>query len=142
MLTLLLAVDGSECSLRAVDHLIDHQSWYKEAPVVHLLCVHSPIPDGRVRRQLGQEALERYYREDAIEHLAAAEARLKAAGVAYQRHIHVGQPGEVIAHQAAELKADLVLLGTHGRSAVAGALMGSVATRVVHQCAAPVLLVK
>lgn len=142
MLKFLLAVDGSECSLRAVDHLISRLSWYREVPTVHLLYVHPPIPDGRVLRQLGHETLERYYREDSEEHLTTAEAKLKAAGVAYQRHIHVGQPGQVVAHQASELGADLIILGAHGRTAVAGVLMGSVATRVLHESPVPVLLVK
>jgi len=142
MLNFLLAVDGSACSLRAVDHLISRLSWYREVPTGDLLYVHPPIPDGRVQRHLGHETLERYYREDSVERLEAAEAKLKAAGVAYQRHIHVGQPGAVIAHQAAELGADLVLLGSHGWSAIAGAVMGSVATRVVHETTVPVLLVK
>jgi nucleotide-binding universal stress UspA family protein len=54
----------------------------------------------------------------------------------------VGQPGQVVAHQASELGADLIILGTHGRTAVAGVLMGSVATRVLHESPVPVLLVK
>jgi nucleotide-binding universal stress UspA family protein len=62
--------------------------------------------------------------------------------MAYQRHIHVGQPAQVIAHQAQELQVDLVLMGSHGRGAVSGALLGSVATKVLHLCERPVLLVK
>ncbi len=43
---------------------------------------------------------------------------------------------------AAELDCDLIVMGTHGRGPVAGLVMGSVATRVLHLAACPVLLVK
>jgi len=142
MLNFLLAVDGSDCSLRAVDHLIKHLDWYREAPVVHLLYVHPPILDGRVQRHVGHETLERYYREDGEDRLTAAETKLRTSGVHYQRHIHVGQPDVVIGLQAELLKADLILLGTHGWGAVAGVVMGSVATKVMHHSKVPVLLVK
>lgn len=142
MLTFLLAVDGSACALGAVDHLAAHLACYRETPVVHLLYVHPPVPDGRVQRHLGRETLERYYREESLERLQAAEARLAAAGVAYQRHIHVGEPAQVIVHQAEVLGADHIVLGSHGWSATLGALLGSVAARVVHGAKVPVLLVK
>ena len=32
---ILLPVDGSDCALRAVDHLIAHDSWFREAPEIH-----------------------------------------------------------------------------------------------------------
>jgi nucleotide-binding universal stress UspA family protein len=38
--------------------------------------------------------------------------------------------------------ADMILIGTHGRSALGGLFLGSVAQRVVHLAAVPVLLVK
>ncbi|HJW03399.1 MAG TPA: universal stress protein [Azospira sp.] len=142
MVTILLAVDGSECAQRAAAHLVEHRNWYQEAPVVHLLYVHPPIPVGLVQAHLSHETVERHYREEAEQDLASVEARLKAAGMAYQRHIHVGQPAQVIAHQAQELQVDLVLMGSHGRGAVSGALLGSVATKVLHLCERPVLLVK
>ena len=43
---------------------------------------------------------------------------------------------------ASELACDLIIMGTHGRSPVAGLVMGSVATRVLHVAPCPVLLVK
>ena len=43
---ILLPVDGSANSLRAVDHLIAHASWFLEVPEIHLLHVQPPVPIG------------------------------------------------------------------------------------------------
>ena len=141
-INILLPVDGSACALRAVDHLIAHVGWYREVPEVHLLHVHPPIPVGRVQAHVGKETLEAYYREESEAQLLSARQKLDAAGVRYVVHVHVGPPAEVIAHQASVLACDLVVMGSHGRSALAGLVVGSVASRVLHLSATPVLLVK
>lgn len=139
---ILLPVDGSACALRAVDHLIAHVAWFREVPEVHLLHVHPPIPIGRVLAHVGQETLHGYYLEEGQEQLLAAQQKLDAAGRFYTTHLHVGQSAEVIARMAGELGCDLIVMGTHGRGAVACLVMGSVATRVLHFAPCPVLLVK
>lgn len=139
---ILLPVDGSACALRAVDHLIGHATWFREAPEIHLLHVHPPIPIGRIQAHVGKETLNDYYREEGEAVLAEAEQRLRAAGRAYQRHLHVGQPAEVVVKLAGELGCELIVMGSHGRGAVAGLVMGSVAGRVLHLAHCPVLLVK
>ena len=139
---ILLPVDGSECFLRAVDHLITHVGWFRDVPEVHLLHVHAPIPIGRVQAHVGKETLHAYYLEEGQEHLLAAQQKLDAAGRFHTTHIHVGQPSEVIAKLAGELACDLIIMGSHGRSGVAGLVMGSVASRVLHLAPCPVLLVK
>lgn len=139
---ILLPVDGSACALRAVEHLIAHVAWFREVPEIHLLHVHPPIPIGRVQAHVGKETLHAYYLEDGQGQLVDAQKELDAAGKFHTTHIHVGQPAEVIARMAGELGCDLIVMGTHGRSAVAGMVMGSVATRVLHLAPCPVLLVK
>ena len=139
---ILLPVDGSECSLRAVDHLLTHISWFREVPEIHLLHVHPPIPIGRVQAHIGKETLHEYYREDSQEHLTAAQARLDAAERFHTTHIHVGMPAEVISKMAGDLQCDLIIMGAHGRGALANMVMGSVASRVLHLASCPVLLVK
>ena len=139
---ILLPVDGSECSLRAVDHLITHVGWFRDVPEIHLLHVHAPIPIGRVQAHVGKETLHAYYLEEGQAQLLVAQQKLDAAGRFHTTHIHVGQPGEVIAKLAGELACDLIVMGTHGRSPVAGMVMGSVASRVLHLAHCPVLLVK
>jgi nucleotide-binding universal stress UspA family protein len=49
-----------------------------------------------------------------------------------------GRPAEVIVREARERKTDLVVIGTHGRTGLAHALLGSVAEKVVRQAPCPV----
>ncbi len=139
---ILLAVDGSECSLRAVDHLVSHVAWFRDVPEIHLLHVHPPVPIGRVQSHIGKDTLHEYYREESQLQLTPVQARLDAAGRFHTTHIHVGQPAEIIAKMANDLHCDLIILGTHGRGALAGMVMGSVVTRVLHLATCPVMLVK
>ena len=80
--------------------------------------------------------------------LAAALARLegnppKAVGVHASRIPANGERiGDVIVKTANELKADLIVLGTHGRSGMDRLLLGSVAENVSHHASAPVLIVR
>jgi len=139
---ILLPVDGSACSLRAVDHLIAHVSWFREMPEIHLLHVQAPIPIGRVQAHVGKETLHAYYLEEGQEHLVAAQKKLDAAGRFHTTHIHVGQPAEVIGRMAGELGCELIVMGSHGLGGLAGLVMGSVASRVLHLAPCPILLVK
>ena len=139
---ILLAVDGSACALRAVDHLIGHVSWFRDEPQIDLLNVQPPIPVGRALAHVSKETLHAHYLEEGREQLQAAEARLAEAGRAATTHIHVGQAAEVIARMAGDLGSDLIVMGTHGRTALSGLIAGSVATRVLHLAPCPVLLVK
>lgn len=139
---ILLPVDGSACALRAVDHLIAHVEWFRAVPEIHLLHVHLPIPIGRVQAHVGHDTLNAYYLEESQASLAEAQKRLDAAGRFHTTHIHVGRPAEVIARLASELSCDLIIIGTHGRSALAGLAMGSVASQTLHITACPLLLIK
>lgn len=139
---ILLAIDGSDVSQRALASLIDHVRWFREQPEIHLLHVHPPVPVGLAVQHLSQEVLDRHYREDGEAVLAAPAARLEQAGLAVTRHIHVGHPAEVIVRLAEDLGCELICLGTHGRGAVAGAMLGSVASKVLHLAKVPVLLAK
>ena len=139
---ILLPVDGSECSMRAVDHLLTHISWFREMPEIHVLHVQPPIPIGRVQAHIGKDTLHDYYREESQTLLTPVQTRLDAAERFHTTHIHVGQPAEVIGKMADELQCDLIIMGAHGRGVLASMVMGSVATRVLHLAKCPVLLVK
>lgn len=139
---ILLPLDGSDCSLRAVASLLQQLPQWRQPPEVHLLHVHPPIPVGRVQAHVSAESLQQHYREESESELLAACQQLDAAGVVYQSHIHVGLAAPVIVKLADELGCELVLMGTHGRGAVGRLLLGSVANEVVQLAHCPVQLVK
>jgi nucleotide-binding universal stress UspA family protein len=136
---ILVAVDGSKPSLKAVQLLIDHAGWYREAPQVELVTVHLAVP--HVAR-LPKAQLERYYAEEGQSMLAAAKKKLDAAGVRYQPHVLVGPVAEAIVKHAKDKRCDLIYIGTRGMSELGKALVGSTATKVIHISDTPVLLVK
>jgi nucleotide-binding universal stress UspA family protein len=142
MLKVLLPVDGSDCSDRAVDFVIGKMRAREGALELHLLTVHAPIPYARAVSTIGADKVNQYYREDGEETLKSSRARLDAAKVAYAHHIMVGDPADVIVRYAKENKIEQIVIGTHGRGRMGNMVMGSVASKVVHLTDVPVLLVK
>jgi nucleotide-binding universal stress UspA family protein len=141
-MNILLAVDGSEYSTRAVDALLKFSARLREMPKVHVLYVHLPIPIGFATRHVAREIVDAYYHEEGLAVVQPVAERLTLAGVDAVQHVRVGSPGETIAHAANELDCDAVWMGTHGRGSVTQALLGSVAARVVALAHKPVTLVR
>ena len=142
MLTLLIPVDGSDYSRRAVDYAIRRAAATQGPTRVHLLNVQAPIVTVNVKLFVSQESLETYYREEGTKALADTLTRAQEAGLETHPHIGVGDAARVILDYAAEKAVDEIVMGSHGRGALAGALVGSVAQKVVHGANVPVVLVK
>jgi len=142
VLRILLPVDGSENALRAVRHVIDDADWYRDPLELHVLNVQLPVASGAVKMFISHTQLNDFYRDEGNAALKEARAALDAAKVAYRHHIGVGELGATITDFARQLDCALVIMGTHGRGALAGAMLGSVATKVIHLSPVPVLLVK
>ncbi len=141
MLKVLVPVDGSAQSARAVDHLLKLRGTEGEMEV-HLLNVQIPVDSGHARMFVSAEEIEAYHREEGEAALKAARERLDRAGVGYTHHIVVGHVAETIARFAEEHRFDKIIMGTHGRSALTHLLLGSVATDVLRASDIPVTLVK
>jgi nucleotide-binding universal stress UspA family protein len=73
--------------------------------------------------------------------LAERADRVRAAGLGCQTHVLDGRPATEIVSKAKETGADLIVIGTHGRTGFAHAILGSVAERVVQHARCPVLTV-
>jgi nucleotide-binding universal stress UspA family protein len=136
---ILVAVDGSKPSLKAVQLLIDHADWYRSRPEVELVAVHLPVPKVA---HLNKAQVEKYYSDEGEAMLAAAKKKLDAAGIAYQGRVLVGAIAETIVKHAKEKRCDIIYIGTRGMSELGAALVGSTATKVLHISETPVLLVK
>lgn len=63
-------------------------------------------------------------------------------GVRFEHKLLAGEPATAIVEAAEEENADLIVLGTHGRTGLTRLLMGSVAEAVVRRARCPVLTVK
>ncbi|MCC7462476.1 MAG: universal stress protein [Gammaproteobacteria bacterium] len=142
MLTMLIAIDGSRYSERAVDYALQRAAATRDGARVHLLNVQVPLAGVNVKLFISQESQQAYYREEGLAVLAAPRQRLTEAGIECEHHIGVGDPGQVIVEYARSKRCDEVVMGTHGRGVLAGAVLGSVAQKVVHLAAMPVVLVK
>ncbi len=68
--------------------------------------------------------------------------RLRDGGLKVRSLLRVGSPFLEILHTAQGEGADLIVLGTHGRTGLAHVLMGSVAERVVQKAPCPVLTIR
>ncbi len=138
----LLAVDGSACSDRAVKWVIDVISSMTKPAQLHVVTVQPAINAGGIRSFVGNEAIETYQREEGDKCLASARKVLDAAKVAHTPHILLGPIGQSIADFAAQNGCDSIVMGTRGLGGVSGLVLGSVATQVIQVATVPVTLIK
>jgi nucleotide-binding universal stress UspA family protein len=122
-----VAIDGSRHSLAAVRYVLEHRALFGPAPSFSLLHVES----GRT----GDPSW------DAV--VGPAKRLFEKAGLAVEAVRLTGEPaGDVIAKHLGRNRADLLVMGSHGRTPLKSLLLGSVATRVASRCRLPLLLVR
>ncbi len=142
MQNILVPIDGSDNSMRALDHAIDTAK-RSGSLELHLMIVHpEPIIYGEIQVYVSQEKMEEMQNAHSMDMLEPAIQRVKAAGVPYTSEIVVGDTAHMIVKRAHELQSREIVMGTRGMTAIANLVMGSVATRVVHLATIPVTLVK
>jgi YjbE family integral membrane protein len=139
---LLLAADGSAAAEHAARRLVALRQQLRERDVqVHVVNVQRPLP-GDVSSFVGGKTVEEYHRERSDKALAAVRSLLESAGVPFQEHHLVGNPGPTIARLAHEIGCHMIVMGTHGLESRTGAVLGSVAQSTLEHSGVPVLMVK
>ncbi|GLS16604.1 MULTISPECIES: universal stress protein [Hydrogenophaga] len=138
---ILLAIDGSAYTKKMLAYLTTHEETFGPANEFTLFTVQNPLPP-RARAAVGADVANGYYAEEAAKVTAPVVKFLARHGIDAKVVSKVGTPGELIAKQATAGKFDLVMMGSHGHSALGNLVMGSVATQVLAHCKAPVLLVR
>jgi len=130
----LLPTDGSTGSARAATHAIELAERYGAR--LHALAV---VESGSSIPLLDRGDEDPAWAEHALERVAElAEQRGLDAPVTEVRR---GSPAEAIVDYAADAGIDAIVMGTHGRTGIDRALIGSVAERVVRRADVPVLTV-
>jgi len=141
MRRILHATDFSRASARAFAAALERARQDRaRLAVVHVLVPPSPFIAGE--QPASWLELEARARRDARRRLDAAVAAAERAGVAVEGKLVEGAPAEAIVRAARRGRADLIVIGTHGRSGLGRLFMGSVAARVLQLAACPVLTVR
>ncbi len=143
MKKVLIPVDGSACSLRAVELVIAKRARYADPAQLDIHLVHvEPALSHDVTRFVDHEQLAAYRHEQGEQALGAARRLIETAGATCTCHEAVGHVAEVVMQLVEKLGCDQIVMGTHGRGALAELLMGSTTLKVIHLAKVPVLLVK
>lgn len=138
---ILLPVDGSEHSVRAARHVVNSVRGCSHYEIL-LLNVQEPIDAPEIRSHMPASEIEAMQETRGGDALAPARAVLEKAGLDFTPTVLIGPIAETIAQFAADQGCEKIVMGTRGLGAVAGVLMGSVTTRLLHLTNLPVTLVK
>ena len=138
---ILLAVDGSAYSKRMLAYLATHESLLNDGNEYTVFTAQPALPP-RARAAVGKEIVDSYYSDESEKVLAPVTKFLLRHGINAKSVWKVGPAGASIAKMATDVHFDLVVMGSHGHSAVVNMVMGSVATQVLAHCKVPVLLVR
>lgn len=138
---ILLAVDGSPVSQRAVKHAVKLIGKLNEPAELALLHADAPLMQAAAIK-LGADAVQRYHDENGHYATRGARSALNRAKVPFTEILRVGDPAQVIVEQARKGRFDMVVMGSHGHGALQGLLLGSVARKVIALSQVPLLVVR
>ena len=141
---ILVPTDFSERALQALDYAIDLARLLR-AELVVLFVVEPPHYASPADLYGASANLSMLFEEQqrmGQEQLARLARRLKSRRLKIETVLETGVPYQAITETAQALKADLIVMATHGRTGLSHILMGSVAERVVRSAACPVLTVR
>jgi nucleotide-binding universal stress UspA family protein len=139
---ILCPVDFSDHSRRALDHAIAIARWYKST--VTVLHVFSPAPVasfGPGPVVFEPIVLTSVDRDQLLADTKAFADTENVPEVALEAVVREGNTAGEILEQATSMKADLLVIGTHGRSGFERVVLGSVAERVLRKASCPVMTV-
>lgn len=141
---ILVGVDGSAASQRGLEEAVrlayEGRAKLRIVHVLGELALMAGVPEAAYLDAVLAEARRR-----GEQVVASAKSVAEAAGIAAEADLveTVGRPiGEVLADEVVRWRADLVVLGTHGRRGLRRMVLGSDAESVVRTAPVPVLLVR
>jgi len=144
---LLVPTDGSRAAQKAAKYAVDLAKQLK-ASVIALSVIDKrsfmgqTVPARETARHV-IEPIEDYLREAAEGYAGEIKKLCDKNGVKSKTVITAGHPVEDIVKEASRANANLIIMGSHGKSALAAAILGSVTYGVIHkETKIPVLIVR
>jgi nucleotide-binding universal stress UspA family protein len=144
---ILVPTDGSKTARKAVRYAVDLAKQLNASVIVLSIIdnrsfITQPGPGVDIPMHV-IEPIDDYMREAAKRYAEEIKKMCDKKDVQSETVIRTGHPVEDIAEEAKKSKVDLIVMGSHGRSALAAALLGSVAYGVIHyETKVPVLIVR
>ena len=144
---ILVPSDGSKTAKKAAAYAVDLAKQLKASIIVlsvidqRSLIALTTLASETPRHNI--EPIEDYLREAAEGYAGKIKKLCDKSGVASEITIKMGHPVEEILKEAKRSKANLVVMGSHGRSALSATILGSVSYGVIHNdTSIPILIVR
>ncbi len=134
---ILVPIDGSSYSENSIAFLASRTSLFGENPTIELLVIFNSVPGNT-----SDCARKRYCEEQAEAIFAPARKLLVGKRIQLVESFLLGDPAEKIAEEATRFSADLIVMGSRGRTALAGLFLGSVTNGVLKSTKIPVLILR
>jgi YjbE family integral membrane protein len=139
MIKVLVPVDGSENSVKAVQQVVNRfvENYKME---VHLLHVRTPL-NQHTSRFVSKRNRTSWHRDEAEKALAPARAMLDKFSVPYAAHVELGDRAATIDRVAQRLKVDRIVMGTARKNSLTRLIEDSVTNKVLELTQVPVEVV-
>ena len=137
----LVAFDGSTCSQEALKLAALLVEAGCEATVCHVIDYSEPSPFAWLtpgeEREWSSSEVYRY-----IDEMIQGEIERNGGGTTrFLTHVLQGHPADALLEAAEKLKAEMIVMGSHGRSGLRRAVLGSISEMVTHASRVPVITV-
>ncbi|NGQ97501.1 universal stress protein [Brevibacillus sp. SYP-B805] len=137
MIRILLPIDGSEPSKRALESALALATQEDHLTLLHVL---QPFPAQHTVHYLSAKRIKEIQSQDAMRMMAPFLQQAEKEGIPHSLHVAYGVPDEIIGRYA-ENNHDLVIMGTHGYDAVSSFLHHSVSYPTLQRLTIPVVLI-
>ena len=127
---IMVPTDGSKCSLKAEDVAISIAEKFNSQMVAVHIIDEKLINPFELLEEEGNNILDR------------AEEKAREQGLKMEKVLIVGNPAHDMAKITEKTRADLLVIGTHGKTGLTKILMGSVAENALKTVKIPILLIK
>lgn len=138
---ILLPVDGSQYTQRMLSYLAEHKELLGAGHEYLIFTSVAAVPPTAAHFIRG-ETLENYYQDHAEVVLRPVKAFADQQGWTIRVAHAAGPAADTIAAFAEIEKPDLIVMGSHGHSALGSMMLGSVSTGVLARCKIPLLLIR
>jgi nucleotide-binding universal stress UspA family protein len=140
---ILVATDFSKTSAKALTGAIDlAKAQRAKLTILHAYVPLVPLVPEQYIEAGTWDRIDTESRRWAERQLVKLAARARKSGVRATPALVIGDPSRQIVRTARSLRADLIVVGTHGRQGLTRFFLGSVAERVIATAACPVMTIR